>query len=142
MNDILNTLSSEELFKMAEQRKVAEEALRQDAIKGQIAELRAQIRKLDAQYKKDRAAIEAEIAKLSGKTAAKPAAPVAAKDRTPGISARIVEIVKTRGEISSKDINTQLKDDGIKPKNLSQTMSYLKKKGKVLSIGHGMYRAG
>ena len=137
MNDSLNALSSDELFKLAEQRRIEEEARRQEAVKEQIAELRGNIRKLDAQYKRDRAAIEAEIIKLSGKTPKSSSA-----NRTPGISSRIVEIVRAGGEISSKDINAQLQSEGIKPKNLSQTMAYLKKRGQVVSIGHGMYKAG
>ena len=137
MSNSIQELSSEELYKLAEKRRVEEEAQRQEAVKQQIAEIRAQIRQLDTKYRKDRAALEAEIGKLGGKSA-----PGKAGGRTAGISAKIVEIVRAHGEISTKDINQKLQDAGFKAKNLSQSMAYLKKRGEVESIGHGMYKAG
>ncbi|MBF0256566.1 MAG: hypothetical protein HQL47_08955 [Gammaproteobacteria bacterium] len=137
MSNSINDLSSEELFRMAEQRRIEEQAQRQEATKQQVADLRAKIRQLDSQYKKDRAALESEISELTGKSTASKGA-----GRTPGISAKIVEIIKAEGEISTRDINQKLKDAGIKAKNLSQSMAYLKKRGEVTSVGHGVYRAG
>jgi hypothetical protein len=137
MSNSIQELSSEELYKLAEKRRVEEEAQRQEAVKQQIAEIRAQIRQLDTKYRKDRAALEAEIGKLGGKSA-----PGKAGGRMAGISAKIVEIVRAHGEISTKDINQKLQDAGFKAKNLSQSMAYLKKRGEVESIGHGMYKAG
>jgi hypothetical protein len=137
MSDSINNLSSEELFKLAELRRIEEDVQRQEEVKQQVAELRGQIRKLDSQYKKDRTAIESEISKLTGRPAKS-----GGSGRTPGISAKIVEIVKNNGEINTKDINEKLKESGFNAKNLSQSMAYLKKRGEVISIGHGVYRAG
>lgn len=135
MSDSVNNLSSDELFRLAEERKYEEQAEAREAVKQQVADLKAEIRKLDAKHRKDRAALEAEINKLNGKAGK-------ASGRTPGISAKIIEIVKANGEISTKDINEKLKNAGFKAKNLSQSMAYLKKRGEVVSVGHGVYKAG
>jgi predicted HTH transcriptional regulator len=137
MSDEIKALSSEELFKLAEMRRLEEEAERQEAVKQQVADLRTQIRQLDAQYKKDRTALENEIAKLTGKTSSTKTA-----GRTSGISSKILDIIRANGEISTKDINQKLEESGFKAKNLSQSMAYLKKRGEVASVGHGMYKLG
>jgi hypothetical protein len=56
------------------------------------------------------------------------------------VSTKIIEIVQDAGEITTKAIGAQLTALGMKPKNLSQSMAYLKKRGEVVSVGHGIYR--
>jgi len=52
-----------------------------------------------------------------------------------------MEIVKAKGQVSTKEIDAELRASGMEAKNLSQTMAYLKKKGDVVSAGHGVYAA-
>ncbi|MEO5344072.1 MAG: hypothetical protein H7842_12185 [Gammaproteobacteria bacterium SHHR-1] len=138
MSETIQELSSEELFKLAEQRKQEEEAKRQEAVKQQVAEVRAEIRKLDTQYRKDRLALENEIAKLTGKPGS--SGKGRGNSRSAGISSKIVDIIREAGEISTKEINQKLQEAGFEAKNLSQSMAYLKKRGEVTSISHGIYK--
>ena len=137
MSKSIKELSSEELFEMAKQRKAEEEARIQAEAKKVVDELRAQRREIVARYNKELKAIEAQINKLTGR--GRKASSAGSSARTPGVSAKIVEIVNAKGEISTKEINAELQAAGIEAKNLSQTMAYLKRKGDVVSVGHGKY---
>ncbi len=136
MIDALQGMSSDELFNLAEKRREEEAAQKREAMKEQISEIRARLRALDRDYKKNRAALEAEVNALTGKQSKT----VSSGGRTQGVSAKIVEIVQGAVEITTKEIGAQLDALGMKPKNLSQSMAYLKKRGEVVSVGHGIYR--
>ncbi|MBU0500904.1 MAG: hypothetical protein KJ558_01525 [Gammaproteobacteria bacterium] len=137
MSDYEN-MSSEELFELAKKRK-EEEAVRKLAeAKAKIDELRAKRREIASHYNKELGAVDAEIKKLGGRSRKATAAGGAAS-RTPGVSAKIVEIVTSKGQASTKEIAAELVTAGIEPKNLSQTMAYLKRKGGLISVGHGTY---
>lgn len=139
MTDFEN-LSSDELFELAKKRKEEEKARKQAEVKLKIDELRAKRREVTSHYNKEVSALDAEIKKLGGPNRKPAAAPApGAVARTPGVSAKIVEIVKARGQASTKEINADLIAAGIEPKNLSQTMAYLKRKGDLVSVGHGTY---
>ena len=131
----LQDLSSDELFELAKRRKSEEEAKKQEEVKAQVDELKAKRREVVSRYNKELNAIDAEIRKLGGRSTRKSSG----GGRTPGVSAKIVEIVKEKGQVCTKDINAELVSAGIEAKNLSQTMAYLKRKGDVVSVGHGMY---
>lgn len=132
MSNTVKELSSDELFELAKKRKAEEKANQQAEAKKVADELRAKRREVAAKYNKELKAIDSKINKLTGRKSS-------GGSRTAGISSKILEIVKSKGEVSSKEINQQLKNAGIAAKNLSQTMAYLKKKGDVVSVGHGKY---
>lgn len=131
-------LSSDELFELARKRKEEEKARQQAEAKSRIDELKARRREIASQFEKELKVVDAEIKKLGGRSR-KPAPANGSAARTPGVSAKIVEIVKSKGQASTKEINSELIAAGIEPKNLSQTMAYLKRKGDLVSVGHGMY---
>lgn len=144
MSDALATLSSDELFELAKKRKEEEKALVQAESKAKIEALKAKRKEMVSQFNKELSNLDAEIKKLGGRASRKAAAGGGAgtnnnSTRTPGISAKIVEIVKAKGQASTKDITAGLTAAGVQAKNLSQTMAYLKRKGDLVSIGHGMY---
>lgn len=136
MSKSVKELSSDELFDLAKQRKAEEDAKRQAEAKAVVDKLRAKRREIVAKYNKELKAVDADINKLTGRGRKSSGS---SGSRTPGVSSKILEIVKAKGEISTKEINAQLESAGIEAKNLSQTMAYLKRKGDVVSIGHGKY---
>lgn len=134
----LNNLSSEELYRLFEERKKQEEIQRMESMKHEIQAVKDKLRALDMQYKKDRAELEAQLAGFGLKARRKRSD---AAGRNEGISNRVLEIIQAHGEISTKEINRILDAEGKKPKNLSQSMTYLKKRNQVVAIGRGMYKA-
>jgi hypothetical protein len=136
MTDI-NSLSSEELYRLFEERKKQEETHRMESMKHEIQAVKEKIKALDAQYKKDRAELEAQLAQFGLKPRSKRGS---ASSRNEGISDRVLEIIQAHGEISTKEINKILDAEGKKPKNLSQSMTYLKKRNQVIATGRGLYK--
>jgi aspartokinase len=146
MNDAIANMSADELFRLAEQREQEERALRQERIKDEVQALKARLKQIDKDYrgrmrqleaeqKQERAGVEAQLEALTGKPAND------ARKRVDGISAKIMEVIRAHGEISTGDIRARLQDAGIKSKNFSQTMAYLKQRGQVIAVSHGVYRA-
>lgn len=135
----LNNLSSEQLLQLYEERKKQEEAARLESMKHEIQGVKDSLRELDAQYKRDRAALENKLAELVGKPRRKRSGERAARNE--GISNRVLEIIQSHGEISTKEINRILESEGKKPKNLSQSMTYLKKRNQVMATSRGHYKA-
>jgi hypothetical protein len=128
-------LSSDELFELAKQKREQEETSRQAEVKAQVEELKAKRSEILKLRNKEVNALDADIRKLTGKSR-KGASHFG---RTPGVSAKIIEIIGARGEISTKEISAELRASGIEPKNLSQTMAYLKRRNQVISVGYGAY---
>lgn len=129
----IDQMTSEELFELAKSRQAEESEKEKEAAREQLEALREQRRALIAQQKKELAAIDAEIKKLGGKTRGR-----AQGSRGSSITDQVMSIVAD-GEISTKDIKNKLAADGIEAKNLSQTLAYLKRQGKITSPGRSMY---
>lgn len=134
----LNSLSSDQLKQLYEERKKQEHAARLESMKHEIQAVKDSLRDLEIKYRKDKAALEAKLAELGGKPRRKRGE---RGTRNEGISNRVLEIVRSHGEISTKEINRILEGEGKKPKNLSQSMTYLKKRNQVISTSRGHYKA-
>jgi hypothetical protein len=130
----MNDLSAEELYRLAKQRQREEEAQRKLQTKEQVKALQARLKALDddhrkkvlaleAEQAKARAVVEAELAQLTGN-------PIPAESaQRQGISSQILAIIQAHGELSSKDLQVKLQEQGVTPRNLNQTLSYLKRRG-------------
>jgi hypothetical protein len=128
----LEDLSAEELYALAEQRQQEEEEQQRAAMKEQLEALRAERRELVAAHKKAVAALDAKIRKLGGKTRGRSRSSVNVTDA-------VLAIVQSAGEISTRDIKAQLDEQGIVASNLSQTLAYLKRQGRVVSPSRSIY---
>ena len=134
MSRALDEMSSSELFELAQRRKQEEKNRLREAHKEQVEALRAKRRDVTARYKKDLAGIDAEIKALTGGGRAP-----RARGKV-NVSQKVLDIIGAKGKASTSDIKQGLEAEGIAVGNLSQTLAYLKRMGRVVSAGRANYR--
>jgi hypothetical protein len=132
----VTSLSAEELYELARQREREEQEAQREAQREQIEELRERRRELIAQHRKDLAAVDKEIRQFGGRTRGGRAQ---GGGRGGKISDRVVDTIASVGKISTRDLKASLDENGIETKNLNQMLAYLKRSGRVVSTGRGMY---
>ena len=130
----LDEFSADELYALAEEKKQQEDSLQKEALKEQINQLKAQRRDLVTQQKKELAVIDAEIRRLGGRVRSRSRNGV-------NVAEAVLSIVQAAGEISTKEIKAELDRQGIVASNLSQTLAYLKRQGRVVSPARSQYAA-
>ena len=134
MPKALDEMTSSELFELAQLRKQEEKVRQREAHKEQVEALRAKRRELTARYKKDLVAIDAEIRALTGGGRAP-----RARGKV-NVSQKVLDIIGAKGKASTSDIKQGLEAEGIAVGNLSQTLAYLKRMGRVVSAGRANYK--
>ena len=127
----LDQMSADELFQLAQTRQQQEAEKQREAAREELMALREERRALIAAQKKEVAAIDRKIEKLSGKPAS--------KGRGQNISKAVLAILTAQGQQSTKEIKAKLDADGIVANNLSQTLAYLKRNGKITSPQRSVY---
>ncbi|WP_457676317.1 hypothetical protein [Thiolapillus sp.] len=131
----VDSLSSAELYRLAKKREQEEMKKALEANKEKLKALRARRRELVATHRKELAKIEREISRLTGK---------AATGKRGGgrgsITDAVVKIIGDAGEISTTDLKAALKKKGVVAGNLSQTLAYLKRQGRVTSPARAIYK--
>jgi hypothetical protein len=134
MTKSLDELSAAELFELAQRRQQEEKDRQREALKEQVEALRGKRRDAIARHKKELAAIDADIRALSGGgRAARPRGKV-------NVSQKVLDIIGAKGTASTTDIKKVLDDEGIAAGNLSQTLAYLKRMGRIASAGRANYK--
>ena len=131
----LSELSSDELYRLAQEREEQEEQAAKEAVRAQLDDLRKKRREVMARHRKELAAIDAEIRNLGGRTAR-------SKRRGSGdgsVTDNVLEIVSKAKKISTKEIKAELEQRGVVANNLAQTLAYLKRQGKVTSPARSIY---
>ena len=130
----LDQMSSDELFELAQARQEQEKEKEREAVREQLSELREERRALVATHRKELAAIDRKIQKLSGKPAG------SGRGRgSVNVSQAVLDILSSHKKLSTKEINAKLAADGIVANNLSQTLAYLKRQGKITSPQRSVY---
>lgn len=129
----LENLSSDELYQIARQREEEERLQEEEARREQIKALREERRALVARHRSELAALDRQIRALGGRAAAG-----RARGGT-NLSQVVLDAVASAGEISTADLREQLQGRGANVKNLSQTLAYLKRTGRLKSRGRGVY---
>jgi predicted DCC family thiol-disulfide oxidoreductase YuxK len=132
-DNALETMTADELYALAQQREQEEQEQQKAENRRKIDELRARKKELSSQYKKDLAAIETEIEALSGRSRARSRSGVNLTDR-------VYKIVADNKEIATRDIKAELERQGVQATNLSQTLAYLKRQGRVISPSRSIYQ--
>lgn len=130
----IDELSAAELFELAQRRQQEEKDKQREALKEQVEGLRAKRRDAVARHRKELAAIDAEIRALSGGGRAP-----RARGKV-NVSQKVIDIIAAKGTASTTDIKKALDDEGIAVGNLSQTLAYLKRMGRVVSAGRANYK--
>lgn len=125
-------LSADELYALAEKKKQEEAEAEREALRAKVDELRNKRRELVAKQRKELAKIDAEIRKLGGRTKG--------KGKSKGsISSEVIAIIEAAGEISTKELKNKLEEKGVAVGNLSQTLAYLKRTGRLASPSRSIY---
>ena len=127
-------MSAEELFELAKARQEQEQEKEREAARAKIAALREERKALVAKQRKELAALDSKIRKLTGKPAA--------SGRGRGgvnVSQAVLEILANNKQLSTKEIQAQLASNGVVANNLSQTLAYLKRQGKITSPQRSVY---
>ncbi len=131
----VDSLSSSELYKLAKQREQEEMKKMLEANKEKLKALRDKRRALVAAHRKELNKIDREIARLDGKSTTRKKG----RSRSGSITDAVVEIIGKSGKISTTDLKAALKKKGIVAGNLSQTLAYLKRQGRVTSPSRAIY---
>lgn len=130
----VDDFSSDELYALAQARQQEEEEEKRNAMRMQIDELKQQRRELLTRHRKEVNALDSKIKKLGGKTRGRQRSAVSVTDA-------VLAIVQAAGKISTKDIKAELDRQGVVASNLSQTLAYLKRQGRVSSPHRSVYSA-
>ncbi|MFN2348645.1 MAG: hypothetical protein ABR558_03585 [Thioalkalivibrio sp.] len=131
----LEELSSEELYQIARQREEQEREHEEEARRAQVQALREERRALVARQRAELAALDRQIRSLGGRAAG---AGRGAR-RGGNLSQVVLDAVAKAGEISTTELREQMQASGSNVKNLSQTLAYLKRTGRLKSKGRGIY---
>lgn len=136
-------LTAEELYALAREREQEEAERREKESKKKRDELKAKRKEMVARHRKELAELDRKIMELGGSV---PKAR-ASRSRRRGagaagtISQKLCEIVATRPEMNVGEIREQAENAGIDTKNISQTLAYLKRQGRLASPRRGVYTA-
>ncbi|SFM65964.1 hypothetical protein SAMN05421721_11925 [Ectothiorhodospira mobilis] len=132
-------MSAEELYALARQREEQEAAEQEEARRQEREALKQKRRELIKQHRRELAQLDREIRKLGGRV---PRAGQGGGKRETGPSRILCEIVANNPpEMTTKEIREQAQQAGLNVKNLSQTLGYLKRQGKLTSPRRGVYSA-
>jgi len=131
----LEELSSEELYQIARQREEQEREHEEEARRAQVQALREERRALVARQRSELAALDRQIRALGGRAAGA----ARAGRRGGNLSQVVLDAVAKAGQISTTELREQLQASGSNVKNLSQTLAYLKRTGRLKSKGRGIY---
>ena len=130
----IEQMSADELFELAKQREAEELEKQREAERAQLDELREERREIVARHRKELAAIDSKIRKIRGKSSS------AGRSRGGvNVSNAVLEILAKKKKLSTKDIQAELASVGIVANNLSQTLAYLKRQGKITSPARSVY---
>ncbi len=132
----VSNLSSAALYKLAKEREQEEMTKQQEANKEKLTALRLKRRELVARQKKALTKLDAEIRKLGGKT---PSSSPRKRRSAGNVSAEVLAAISEAGQINIQDLKAALAQKGITAGNLGQTLSYLKRQGKISSPSRAVY---
>ena len=130
----VNELSAAELYELAKKREVEEQEKERAALAKDIERLKAEKKKLTADYRKQMRALDAKLQAMTGRKPRRRSGMGRGK-----ITERILEVISERGPVSTKDLRAQLEADGIQAANLSQLLGTLKKNGRIVSPERAVY---
>jgi len=130
----IKEMSAAELYELAKKREEEERRQQEEANKEKLKELRAQRRSLIARQKRELAALDAEIARLSGK------APSRSRRGKTSVTDAVIGIISKAGTITTTELKKALAEKGVSAGNLPQTLAYLKRQGRITSPARATYQ--
>lgn len=142
----LEHMSAEELYQLALQRKREEDARRKQEWREELRNLKAEKKVLEVRQQQELMALEREIEALGGRRIAKRFSSAAPDDDTATetipVTLALYEIVAAGGgEMATTEIRERAEAMGLDTHNISQTLAYLKRQGRLDSPRRGVYCA-
>ena len=126
-------MTAQELYELAKAKEAEEQERQREQIKAELEKAKAERKAMLARHRKELAEVDARIRKLGGKIRG-------GSSRGRGnISSAVLDILADKKRHSTKDIKSELAKRGIVATNLSQTLAYLKRQGKVKSPERSIY---
>ena len=132
----INELSAKELYKLAEKREKEEQEKKAAENKAKIDELKAQRKALIASHRKEIAAIDRQLKKLTGTSTGNK---IKSKKAAGGTTDSILSLLTSHKSMTTAQIRTELENNGLTVNNLSQTLAYLKRTKRVSSPARSTY---
>ena len=133
----LDSMSAQDLYALAEQKEREEALAKKEEHKERLKELRQKRRQLIREYEKNLANVEAEIEQLSFRKSKRSKQSV--NDSTT-VTQTIIQIISENGRaLSTQEIRDLAQEAGLETHNISQTLSYLKRQGRLDSPSRGIY---
>jgi len=131
-------LSAEELYALARQREKEEAERQKEERRKKREQLMEDRKKMLVRHRKELAELERQIRELGGRVGR-----AGAPRRGGGgsISQQLVEIIASKPEMDTKEIKSRAEQAGLDTKNISQTLAYLKRQGRLTSPRRGVYKA-
>lgn len=130
----IDAMSADELYALAQEREYQEQEAQQAERREKVEALRAERRELIASHKKALASLDSKIRKMGGRAGRG----TGRRSNGGNITAKVLEIL-ANGKASTKDIKATLDSQGVTANNLSQTLAYLKRTGRVTSPSRAVY---
>ena len=137
----IEELSAEELYALARKREKQEAEREEKKIVKKRDELKAKRKDLVAKQRKELAALDREILKLGGPVRRRGPARAGRSGGGPTISEQLCVIVAAQPEMAIGEIREKAEAAGVQTRNLSQTLAYLKRQGRLDSPRRGVYTA-
>lgn len=137
-------LSAEELYALAREREREEEERKEAERREKREALKEKRREMVARHKAELREIDRQIEELGGRVGGRRKAASARGGRRGGsgsISQKLCDIVASQPEMSVKDIKAEAEKAGLDTRNISQTLAYLKRQGRLTSPRRGVYKA-
>ena len=129
-------LSAEELYALARQREKEEAERQKEERRKKREQLMEERKKMLARHRKEQADLERQIRELGGRVG-RAGAPRRAGGGS--VSQQLVEIIASKPEMDTKEIKERAEQAGLDTKNISQTLAYLKRQGRLTSPRRGVY---
>jgi len=133
----IEELSAKELYNLAEKREKQEQEKKAAENKAKIEDLKKQKKSLITSHRKQIAAIDRQLARLSGITVSRNSRK--STQAKAGTTDSILDLLKNHKTMTTAQIRTQLEGKGLKAKNLSQTLAYLKRTQQIKSPARSTY---
>ena len=140
METSIQDMSSEELLELAKIRRREEAEVARRECRDELNNLRQQRRELIKAHNKAIHSIDNQIKKIRLKMS--PTGTLPATDAPSGgnISKAVLSTLEANDEMSTQQLHEVLGHANLNTTNLSQTLSYLKRQGKVVSPARSIYK--
>ena len=140
METSIQDMSSEELIELAKIRRREEAAIARRECRDELNDLRQQRREQIKAHNKAIHSIDNQIKQLRLKMSPTGTLPGDAAPSSSNISKHVLSTLEANGEMSTKQLHDILSHANLNTTNLSQTLSYLKRQGKVISPARSVYK--